>query len=343
MRYIGGKSLLLNEIDSVIKQTIGWEKIHSVIDIFAGSGVVSQFFKEKGKHLLANDFLAFSYAMLRGTCGMATEPAFKKLDVEPLKYLNNLDVSNVSLPDSRMFIYNNYSPHEHCERMYFQKDNALKIDLIRIQIEQWRLQALISEEEYFYLLASLLAAVPYVANTTGVYAAYLKFWDIRTYNSLELKAPVLLLNGASCKCTNADYKTLLPENADLLYADPPYNSREYLPNYHIMETIAKYDYPQIHGKTGMRNYDGQKSEFCKKRTVAEAFETMLRDTQSRYVIISYNNEGLLPTEDLSAICRKYAANDSFQLFEFPYRRYKNKIPNNKAGLMEQLYFLQRRE
>ena len=135
---------------------------------------------------------------------------------------------------------------------------------------------------------------------------------------------------------------MLSKKCDLLYADPPYNSREYLPNYHILETIARYDYPEIHGVTGMRNYDNQKSVFCKMDTVASAFETLIRFCQSKYILISYNNEALLSTEELSEICRKYAVDDSFKLFEYDYRRYKNKIPNNSDGLKEQLYLLRRR-
>lgn len=342
MRYIGGKNLLLEDIDNTIQQLIGWENINSTIDIFAGSGVVSRLFKSRRKQVLSNDLLTFSFVLNRGSIGINEPLDFNGLGRDPLEYLNGLDSSNVALPDERFFIYNNYSPHEGCERMYFQNDNAIKIDLVRLQIQNWYEEQKITEDEYFYLLASLLHAIPYVANITGVYAAYLKFWDARTYNKLTLEPIELMLNGEQCVCTNLDYKELLNVEADLLYSDSPYNSREYLPNYHIMETVAKYDYPELHGKTGMRNYDDQKSSFCKKRTVAEAFETMIRDTQCRHILISYNNEGLLDTETLSGICRKYAVENSFQLFEFPYRRYKNKIPNNKAGLMEQLYYLRRR-
>ena len=93
--------------------------------------------------------------------------------------------------------------------------------------------------------------------------------------------------------------------------------------------------------TGMRNSDNQKSVFCKKNTVYSAFETLVRDCKSKYILISYNNEALLSTQELSDICQKYAVNGSFKLFEYNYRRYKNKIPNNAKGLKEQLYFLRR--
>lgn len=208
-------------------------------------------------------------------------------------------------------------------------------------IEKWKNNSLISENEYFYLLSALINAVPFVANITGVYAAYLKYWDERTYKSIQLKKPVIINNSQDNECYNLDYTELLNKNCDLLYADPPYNSREYLPNYHVLETIARYDYPEIYGVTGMRNYDNQKSVFCKKNMVYSAFETLVRDCKSKYILISYNNEALLSTQELSDICQKYAVNGSFKLFEYNYRRYKNKIPNNAKGLKEQLYFLRR--
>ena len=293
MRYIGGKSLLLENINNVI--TSEMPKVSSVVDLFA----------------------------------------------DPFRHLNALTLANTSFEIDQCFIYNNYSPVGDCERMYFQPENAIKIDIIRLTIEKWHTEELISEDEYFYLLSALINAVPFVSNITGVYAAYLKFWDERTYKTLELTEPVITSNGKKNECYNSDFTELLSKKCDLLYADPPYNSREYLPNYHILETIARYDYPEIHGVTGMRNYDDQKSVFCKKGTVASAFETMIRDCQSKYILISYNNEALLSTEELSDICRRYAIGDSFKLFEYSYRRYKNKIPNNTAGLKEQLYLLRR--
>lgn len=341
MRYIGGKSLLLDRINSVIEENI-IEEISSVIDIFSGSTVVSDNFKRQGYRVFSNDFLYFSYVIARGTIGLNTKPSFAKLGISnPIKYLNELTLekSNIALEDC--FIYNHYSPNMQCDRMYFQNKNAIKIDVIRQTIENWYTDGFIDENGYYYLLAALLNAVPYVANITGVYAAYLKYWDTRTYHALELTKPIIYSNGKRNKCYNQDYTELLKLKGDLLYADPPYNAREYLPNYHILETIARYDNPEVYGVTGMRNYDNQKSDFCKKSKVYSAFERLVRDCQSKYIIISYNNEGLLSTEELSEICRKYCQDDTFQLYEYEYRRYKNKIPNDTEGLKEQLYFLRR--
>lgn len=345
MRYIGGKSLLLDDIGAAINENM--ENVNSAIDIFCGSGAVSQFFKHCGYRTYTNDYLYFCYVLQRGTTSLNRRPSFKKLGIkDPIKYLNQLEASDTGISLNDCFIYNNYAPNDHCKRMYFQPQNALKIDIIRLTIEKWHTQDLIDDNGYYYLLASLINAVPYVSNITGIYAAYLKFWDVRTYNKLELKDPkeegLLFSNGQHNRSFNEDYHELLHLRSDLLYADPPYNEREYLPNYHVLETIARYDYPEIKGKTGMRDYRDMKSLFCSKKTVARAFEELIAESNSRYILISYNTEGIMPTEELSAICRQYALNNSFRLIQRDYRRYKNKIPNNAPGLREQLFFLQRR-
>lgn len=341
MRYIGGKTLLLEKISDVIENNC--ENVHSILDIFSGSGVVSDFFSREGFEVVSNDFLYFSYVLARGTVGLKSKPDFSRLNVgDVFKYLNDLTIEQTDFEIDDCFIYNNYSPTDNCQRMYFQNDNALKIDIIRLQIEKWHKCGLLSDDEYFYLLAALINAVPYVSNITGTYGAYLKFWDKRTFKRLELIPYIANFDNLNTvRCMNTDYREALTIKTDVLYADPPYNSREYLPNYHLLETIARYDYPKIKGVTGLREYEKQKSPFCRKNVVKNAFEVLLRDSQARFILISYNNEGLIPTEELSELCRKYAVGDSFKLYESDYRRYKNKIPNNTVGLKEQIYFLRR--
>lgn len=339
MRYIGGKSLLVDKInDCILSNT---DNVQSIFDIFAGSGAVTQGLMSRGYRLVSNDILYFSYVLLKGSVGVAEKPRFERLGIgNPIDYLNNLTIDNTDFCQSDLFIYNNYSPNKSCERMYFQPENAIKIDIVRLTIEKWHNAELINDDEYYYLLACLISAVPYVSNIAGVYAAYLKYWDKRTYNKLSLADIAINAPDNVCKCFNADYMDVIGMPTDLLYADPPYNSREYLPNYHILETIARYDYPVIKGVTGMRNYKDMKSLFCSKKSVEVAFENLIRHCCARYLLISYNNEGLISTSRLSELCSDYAIKGSFKLIEIDYRRYKSKIPNNKNGLKEQFYFMQ---
>lgn len=193
----------------------------------------------------------------------------------------------------------------------------------------------ITESEYYYLLACLISAVPYVANITGVYAAYLKHWDKRTCNQLQIN-PIEIINSCEdCESYNMDAIELCKsQKFDLVYIDTPYNQREYSANYHLLETIAKYDRPTIKGVTGMRPY--KKSAFCSKSSVKQAFEALFQNLQSRYAIVSYNNEGLLDTKEMFSLFNNFG---TVKLYEYPYRRYKSKIPNNKSGLKEQIYFI----
>lgn len=343
MRYIGGKSLLLDEIGKTIKEIA--PKAKTIIDIFSGSGVVANFFKEEQYNVICNDQLYFSYVLLRGITQLNKMPSFKKLGIDnPIDYLNNLIFDDTKIDIKKCFIYQNYAPHDNCNRMYFSVDNALKIDIIRLTIEQWKTENLINEDEYFYLLASLISAVPFVANIAGVYAAYLKHWDPRALKPLKLEMPKINATKKHIIAYNTTCNELLENvSADVLYSDSPYNAREYLPNYHILETIAKYDYPIIKGVTGMRDYKSQKSDFCVKAKVNNAFEMMIRKADVKYIVISYNNEGLISTEDLTAICKKYAVEGTFHLKEIPYRRYKSKIPNQEKGLCEQIYYFEKKQ
>lgn len=340
MRYIGGKSNLLNDIENVIRTAT--TNVHTVIDIFSGSGVVSSYLKSRNYNVIGNDFMYFSYVLSRGTTALSAIPSFENLGIEnPIQFLNELTFEAAGIDIRDCFVYQHYSPHDDVERMYFQNDNALKIDMIRITIERWREARLIDDDEYFYLLASLIAAVPYVSNIAGVYGAYLKHWDARTFNSLTLEVPDNIRNGGNAVFYNQNCDLLLPDiTADLLYADPPYNTRQYLPNYHVLETIARYDNPVIHGVTGMRDYSEQKSDFCTRQGVERAFRRMIENADVRYILISYNNEGLLSTQRLSEICREYAVNNSFALHEIDYRRYNN-AGTTPGGVTEQLYFFEK--
>ena len=106
---------------------------------------------------------------------------------------------------------------------------------------------------------------------------------------------------------------------DILYLDPPYNSRQYSANYHVLETIARYDNPILYGKTGMRDYSKQKSEYCTKAKVISAFEDLIMNADAKYIFLSYNNEGLMSFEDIEKIMSKRG---EYGYFEKKYSRFQ---------------------
>lgn len=338
MRYIGSKTLMLGNIQSVINHFTN--NVHIITDIFAGTGTVSRFFKEQGYTVLSNDILYLSYVLNKGVLEMNAPISTELRGI--IEHLNNLSVENCPWFNiENAFIYQNYSPHDECHRMYFQRNNALKIDLIRQEIE--RLRNEIAKPEYFYLLSLLLNAVPYVSNITGTYGAYLKYWDKRTFNELTLKETEILPSNVPCHCYNQNAINFAHQiECDLVYLDPPYNGRQYMPNYHILETIARYDYPEIKGVTGVRIDPDKMSDFCRKGRAEAAFRDLFNSLNCRYLLLSYNNEGLLDTNVMSQIVRDSGNANTFRLFEYDYRRYKNKIPNNAEGLKEQLYFIEKK-
>lgn len=337
MRYIGGKSLMIDNIQRVINNYT--ENVHVVTDMFSGTGVVAQNLKARGYAVNSNDILYFSYVINKGILEMYAPITNDLRDI--IRHLNNLSIENSSWFDiESAFIYQNYSPHNGCQRMYFQCDNAIKIDLIRQEIE--RLRKHIPENEYFYLLSLLIKATPSVSNITGTYGAYLKYWDKRTFRKLQLEEIAIEYSDVQCHCYNLDSLEMARQfRCDLTYLDPPYNARQYLPNYHVLETIAKYDYPVIRGVTGQREDPGKMSDYCKKSKAKDAFRELLNALNSRYLLLSYNNEGLLTTEEMTTLVQETGIANTFKFFEFDYRRYKNKIPNNTRGLKEQLYFIEK--
>lgn len=341
MRFIGGKSLVLPYLKELVNEKAKDVKV--VGDLFSGSGVVSRMFKEEGYDTISNDLMYFCYVLLRGSIALEKKPTFhgiNRIVGNPIEFFNNIDINTIEIDRSKCFIYNHYSPHG--DRMYLQEENALRIDYIRITIEDWRRSGYINDDEYYYLLACLIEAIPYVSNIAGVYGAYLKFWDSRSYKKLELEEPSLVLNGSKSLVFNTDANELVKDiQMDLCYMDPPYNQRQYLPNYHLLETVARYDYPVIRGVTGMRDYSDEKSDYCIKSNVMTAFEEFVKTVDTRYIIVSYNTEGLLKTEEITAILKRYGNESTFELRNIDYNRYKNAHTQSNKNLKEQLYFIEK--
>ena len=344
MRYIGCKKLLLEDIEKVINENI--KDAESFCDIFSGTTVVAQNFKSRFK-IITNDLLNFSYCIQKGIIENTHKPNFKKLAEiknikNPIKYFNNLSTiqMNDELPQVKRFCQNNYSPNGN--RMYMTSENALKIDYIRNKIEEWKNEHLIENSEYYYLLTSLIEAVPYISNISGTYGAYNKWWDKRALNRLTLKDIDICDNKKNNLAFNEDGLKLLSKiSGDILYIDPPYNNRQYCPNYHVLETIAMYDFPILKGITGQRDYQNKKSSFCNKTSVLKTFEDLVKKAKFKHIILSYSNEGLMSIADIEKILKKYGQKGSFKMYEIPYRRFKSSRKSSNKDLKELLFYIRK--
>lgn len=339
MRFIGSKRNLLDNIDKVLENHLdGTEKVF--VDLFGGSNVVGEYFSDRYQ-VISNDIMYFSFVMARGSLGISSHPTFeglKNLGVkDPLKYLTSVDLKEYK----GGYVTENFSPVGSAQRMYFTEENSKRIDYIRDKIEEWNKNKIISKNEYFYLLNSLLQAIPSISNITGTYGAYLKKWDKRAFKNLLLEE---VGNLDKHKYINEEYNVDSIElikslkGVDIVYIDPPYNTRQYPSNYHILENIAYWNKPKLTGVTGKFNLDNEKSDFASKRKAKEAMNKLLSHTNAKHVLISYSTDGIIDKDELIHMIEKYAKGNKVEVNEIEYRKYKSKIYNNKAVYELLIYY-----
>jgi adenine-specific DNA-methyltransferase len=181
---------------------------------------------------------------------------------------------------------------------------------------------------YFFLLTSLLESADKVANTASVYGAFLKEVKKSAQKKMNIKPAMFDITKASHKVYNQDSNKLINEiEGDILYLDPPYNSRQYGANYHVLNTIAKYDVFTPKGITGLKDY--YRSAYCRKNEVADSFEELIRNSHFQYIIVSYNNEGLLSKEEINRIMQRYG---KYSVITKRYQRFK--ADNNREQKAE---------
>ncbi|TYA13773.1 DNA adenine methylase [Aggregatibacter actinomycetemcomitans] len=351
MRYIGNKESLINSIYQVMlsRNILG----KSFFDVFSGTTSVAKFFKKLNYKIISSDLMYYSYVLQKAYIDNNSEPEFlnlksiidfKSYDMfstpvnDILNYLNKLE-------QKKGFIYSNYTPDGTLNleqpRMYYTGENGAFIDKVRTKIEEWYINGLLTENEYFILIASLIETVPFYANISGVYAAFHKKWDSRALKSMYLREPEIIINSHSNKCYQSNSLDLLEEvEADIFYLDPPYNQRQYAPNYHLLETIAKYDNPEIKGVSGMRDYSNQKSRFCNAYTALNDLERFVKYGKYKHLILSYNNEGIMPEGEIIEVLK--TNHNHVEIVDFDYLRFKsnnNGYHKDKKFIKERLYIV----
>lgn len=307
MNYIGSKYSLLDFIDGVVTEFSASLPNDAIIcDAFAGTGAVGSFFRKKGYKIIANDIQYYSYVVNRNLIQN------KLLVLDKIDYLNEL-------PGIDGFVYSTYCAGSGSGRLYFSDENGKRCDAIRQAIEAMFEAGDINENEYFAYLAALIEAIDKVANTASVYGAYLKSIKKSAQKPMKL-VQIATSNEVEGEVFNTDINSLIHTvRGDILYLDPPYNARQYSSNYHVLETIAKYDNPEVHGMTGLRDSTAQKSKYSSKRTVASEFEDIIKHAKFKVIMLSYNNEGLMSVDTVRDIMSKYG---DYQLREKEYRRFK---------------------
>lgn len=321
MNYIGSKLTLLPFLKSVISDLAGGDIADKVLcDLFAGTGVVGRDFKSEVRKVISNDWEYYSYVLNRNYIGNK-EPIKEKQHY--LDYLNEIKSIDSG------FIYRNYCLGSGSGRQYFSDDNGKKIDAARTQIELWYDEGEINDDLYYFLLCSLLESADKYANTASVYGAFLKSLKKTAQRPLKITASEFEVSGNPHEVYQEDANTLIRKiKGDILYMDPPYNERQYGANYHMLNTMAEYKPFSPKGKTGLRDY--RRSCFCKKSEVQDRLEDILANASFRYIVLSYNNEGLMPFDTIRKIMEKYGYYDCVEKQYNRFRADKEESRKHKA-------------
>ncbi len=317
MNYIGSKLRLSSWIKDEVIKVVGNDLSQKVFcDMFAGTGIVGRTFKKDVKQVISNDLEHYSYVLNKNY--IQNHKNIKK-KAKYIKKLNNLPL----IEDG--FIYQNYCFGSDSGRQYFSDENGKRIDTIRTKIKKWKKNKKINNKLYYFLLASLLESADKVANTASVYSAFLKHIKKSASKDLILEPANFIENDNIHQVFNKDSNELIKEiSGDILYLDPPYNQRQYSANYHILNTITRYDDFTPKGKTGLREYN--RSDYSKKKEVHNSFEGLIQNAKFKHIFLSYNNEGLMSEDDVKNIMQKYG---KYSIVKKEYQRFKADKTENR--------------
>lgn len=313
MNYIGSKFKLKHFLLESISQEIkAWGvDLQTCVftDLFSGTATVGKIFKNRVKKIISNDKEFYSFVLAKNYIQNSKE-------LQRADFL--IQILNEKTPPCKGKIYQHYALGGGENRQYFSDFNAMKIDGIRKRLSLWKDENFIDEKEYFFLLPSLLKSADKVANTASVYGAFLKNLKKSAQKTLVLRPAIFEPSANENEVYNEDANTLIKKiQSDILYLDPPYNSREYGANYHILNTIALYDDFIPSGKTGLRSYE--KSPWCKKRLVYGELKNLIKNAKAKFIFLSYNDEGLLSLNDIKELFEKYG---EYKLQQKEHQRFK---------------------
>jgi adenine-specific DNA-methyltransferase len=279
IKYIGSKRTLVPLIQSLAAQL----PVRSACDLFAGTTRVGQGLRSLGLTVHSNDLATYSEAL-----GQAYIVADESLDRGRLA---RIAAELEALPGRE-----GYFTEAFCRRArYFQPENGARIDAIRDAIDGYELSAV----ERGVLLTALLEAADRVDSTTGLQMAYLKAWAPRSFNELSLRLPVVV-EGPAGTVSRLDANVLAPQlDVDLVYVDPPYNQHSFFSNYHVWETLVRWDAPETYGVANKRvDCRDRRSAYNSKRAAPNAFAELLSALPARWLVVSVSNEGFHDVDGL---------------------------------------------
>jgi adenine-specific DNA-methyltransferase len=320
IKYIGSKRTLIPVIMDAVRRAGGpggeacggrvSAQMPTVLDLFSGTSRVGHALKRAGYRVLANDHNAYAATLAK---------CYVEADAEDVLAAAALLVREFNaLPGSPGYFTDTF-----CERArYIQPRNGARIDAIREAIAAKSLEP----ELEAVMLVSLMEAADRVDSTTGLQMAYLKSWAPRAGNDLELRVPDVLSRAAGGKgmaaCMDA-FEAAAAFEADIAYIDPPYNQHSYLGNYHVWESLVRWDKPQVYGVACKRvDVRERRSIFNSRPRFLYALGRLLAAVRAPTLIVSFSNEGYLSREEMETLLGSIAGErGSVATIENDFKRY----------------------
>jgi len=286
IKYLGSKRLLVPLLVDTIRAL---PRARSVIDLFSGTSRVGHALKAAGFRVLANDHNAYAATLAR--CYVQADRERVARDAKRL--IRELD----ALPGEP-----GWFTHTYCEKSrFFRPENGARVDAIRETIAKKGLRP----ELEAVLLVSLMEAADRVDSTTGVQMAYLKDWAPRAGNRLTLRLPLLLPRAAHGRAEVHELDALAAAqelSADVAYLDPPYNQHKYLGNYHVWESLVRWDKPEVYG-TACKRADcrDRQSDFNSRARIRAALAQLVATLRCRHLVVSFSNEGFVTRDEMESL------------------------------------------
>ncbi|ATE63038.1 DNA adenine methylase [Rhizorhabdus dicambivorans] len=335
--YIGNKRKLLPLIGRAVTAS-GVAAGGSFLDLFAGSGVVARFAKTLGFRVIANDWEPYAEAINRCHVGGNAAPRFgARSYAEMLGQLN-------ALPPTAGWVTDHLCPDDDealeigRDRMFYMRKNGMRIDAIREEIARLEASGAIDADQAACLIAPLLYQCCYTSNTSGVFKGFHAGWGgsngtarYRICGDLMLEPALFLDNGQTNEVTRLDAHRFAAEHGqsyDFVYLDPPYNQHPYGSNYHVLNSVALWDKPELSPKISGRGDKSairhdwrseRRSPYNSARHAAAAFADLVGSLPARWIAVSYSTDGNIPLIDLA---RAAVARGATQAFIQPYKRYR---------------------
>lgn len=303
IKYLGSKRTLIPTIMEIVGAL---PDVHTVVDFFSGTSRVGHAMKRAGYRVVANDYMAYAHTL--ATCYVQAD---RERVIEDATSL--IDEFNL-LPGEAGYFTDTF-----CEQSrFFQPRNGARVDAIRNAIAAKDLDP----ELEAVLLVSLMEAADRVDSTTGVQMAYLKDWAPRASNDLHMRVPDVLSQSPHGKSSAHSLEAQEAASAlsgDLAYIDPPYNQHAYLGNYHIWETLVRWDQPEVYGVACKRiDCRTRKSDFNSRVRAEDAFQSFLRSVTCPYLVVSFSNEGYISREVMEGLLSEHG---DVTTVERDYKRY----------------------